>query len=131
MSALDYAVGDGIYIFSDSSWGPGSFSAAIVVKISPAGQITTESHGMVRRFMPSGKEVGGSASKWRSGPWIEPKAKARERAAMIRRENAKSKLKNETRGELDLLRGLDVMHQKAELVTRLRALADKLEAEET
>lgn len=126
-STLDYAPGDRLYIFSPSSWGPGSYSVGEVTKVTPAGQIIVTQNGATRRFMPSGREVG-SRDSWRGGPRIEPKAEAHEHAAVIRAAVAAQKLKVETRSELEALGKLDPNHQQAELITRLRELADKLAA---
>lgn len=129
MNKLDYNVGDQVFIFSPSSWGPGSFLVARVTKITPGGQVVTEREGIERRFMPSGKEIGASRDSYRGGPWIEAKASAAERAAVIRRANAELRLKTETKGELERLARLEPIHQRAELIAGLRALTEKLSAE--
>lgn len=120
---LDYAPGDRLYIFSYGSWGPGSYVVGEVKKVTPSGQIVVTCNGRERRFMPSGREVG---SDRYHVDYIEPKAKAHDRAGVIRAAVARQEVKNETRAELEALSRLDAIHQQTELITRLRALADKL-----
>lgn len=127
MKQLDYIAGDSIFIFSDrGAWGPGDFSTGTVKRVTPSGQVIIEQRGSERRFTPAGKEVGNGGGAWRSGPWIEPKAEAEQRAAILRREHAKLRLKQEVRTDLDALGKLDATHQQADLIAGLRALADKL-----
>lgn len=113
----EYSPGDVIRIFDHRQWSPDSFSTGKVVKVTPSGRVVVEQSGNERRFKANGKEFGGS--EWRR-PWVESKAAAEVRIADLRVQ----KRKQETRTELDALRGLDP--NSAELIERLRALADKL-----
>lgn len=119
----EYAPGDRIRIFTYHSWGPGGFVTGTVEKVTPSGQLTANVNGDKRRFTARGQAVGGSKYY---GHRVEGKVEAEERCRNIVAKKNANQLKVEVRTELDCLRRLDPSQDQADLIARLRALADKL-----
>lgn len=126
--SFGYQAGDKIYIFSGRANG---FVVGDVAKVTPTGRVTvkTREAQSTRSFTNRGDEIGNKGSTWNRGPYIIEKAKQEEFAMSIRVEFAKKKEWREYRDELDSLASIRLEEDtRANVIERLRKLADRLEA---
>jgi hypothetical protein len=121
--ALGYVVGDTVRIF-----GRNGFCSGVAEKITKTGRLNVRMPGgVLRQFNAAGREIGaGIASDWSGAAHVDYKDQQEKRAEEIRVEARRRRRREEFKERLRDLSAKDPIHEKAEIVEKLREILREL-----